>query len=174
MFKTDKESLERLSFEFTERDIANFRAILEHLKEGNLLTINRQEVQRAIKGLEAIGNLKLDGQIYGFYVDDSYAARNIGNGEGVELYLRQGDKLREYYVSGDRDYVFSENDAIEFLKANKKTIVYTGPISINTSFLGLPHECDEEDPVIRDVLRDGQIEEFEAGGIRVIKLEHLI
>ena len=74
MFKTDKKSLERLSFSFDERDIANFRAVLEHLKSNGLLNISQEEAQKALEGLDMIGKLKLDGKVYAFHVDDSYAA----------------------------------------------------------------------------------------------------
>ena len=174
MFKTDKKTLEGLSFSFDERDVANLRAILEHLRSNSLLTISQKEVQNALQGLDAIGKLKLDGKIYAFHVDDSYADFQFGNGEGVELYLRQGDTLREFYVPESRDYVYSEDSTIRILKEKKIPTVYTGEISHNSEFLGLPYECDEEDPVRRMVLRDYEIEAFESENIRVVRLDHLI
>ena len=174
MFKTDKKSLEELSFSFDERDIANLRAILEHLKSNGLLTISQEEVQRALQGLDAIGKLKLEGKVYAFHVDDSYAAFQSDNGEGVELYLRLGDELRDFYVPACRDFVYSEDDAIRILKENKIPTVYTGEIPHNSEFLGLPYECDEDDSVRRMVLRDYEIEAFESENIQVMRLDHLI
>ena len=80
MFKTDKVSLEELSFAFDARDIANFRAVLEHLKSSKLLTLPEKEVQRVLVGLDEIGRLKLDRKVYGFHVFDSFAEEQ-GNGK---------------------------------------------------------------------------------------------
>ena len=71
MFKTDKKSLEKLSFRFSERDIANLRAVLGYLKSNSLFTISQEEAQKALQGLDDIGKLKLDGKIYAFHIDDS-------------------------------------------------------------------------------------------------------
>jgi|GEM_PF-2520026 len=176
MFKTDKKSLEELSFVFDERDIANLRAVLEYLKSNDLLTISPEEVQKALKGLDAIGKLKLDGKIYAFHVDDSFAAyqSGIGGEEGVELYLRQGDRLEDFYIPGTRDCVYSEDDAIEWLKKHKIHTVYTGDIPHDSDFLGLPYECDEDDPVRRTVLEGYEIEAFESENIKVIRLDYLL
>jgi hypothetical protein len=174
MFKTDKESLERLSFRFDERDIANLKAILEDLKSDNLLTIPQNEVQRALDGLDAIGKLKLNGKIYAFHVEDDFAAERSGDGCGIELYLRQGDKLNEFYVFPSRDDVYQVFDAINFLKSQKILRIYTGQIPYDAGFLGLPRECDEEDPVTRDILEDEEIEDFKSNGIQVVVLDSLI
>jgi len=174
MFKTDKESLETLSFRFNKRDIANLKAILEHLKSDNLLTIPQNEVQRALDGLDAIGKLKLDGKVYAFHIEDDFAVERSGDGCGIELYLRQGDRLNEFYVFPSRDDVYPVCGAINFLKKRKILHVYTGQIQYNASFLGLHRECDEEDPVTRDILEDEEIEEFESNGIKVTVLDSLI
>ena len=63
---------------------------------------------------------------------------------------------------------------IEFLKEQKKSKIYTGEIPQKSGFLGLPYNSDPEDPLIRDVLRDYEIEDFESNGIHVVKLERLI
>ena len=126
MFKTDKKSLEGLSFSFDERDIANFRAVLEHLKSNGLLNISQEEAQKALEGLDMIGKLKLDGKVYAFHVDDSYAAYESNKGDGVELYLRQGNTLRDFYVPGNRDFVYQVEEAVKFLEEHKKSIIYTG------------------------------------------------
>src|SRR3989344_1354834 len=174
MFKTDKETLEDLSSSFDVRDIANLRAILEHLKANELLTISSEELQRALHGLDAIGKLKLDERIYAFHVDDLYATRRSGEGEGVELYLRQGDKLMDFYVPGSRDFVYQVRDAVKRLKEHKISTIYTGEIPNDSDFLGLPYECDEEDPVRRMVLRDYEVSEFKSGSIQVVQLDYLI
>jgi hypothetical protein len=174
MFKTDKKTLEELSFIFGERDIANLSSILKHLRSNGLLTISQEEVQKDLHGLDVIGRLKLDGKICAFHVDDSYADFQSGNGEGVELYLRQGDKLRDFHIPGSRDFVYSENDAIKVLKERKISTIYTGKIPYNSEFLGLPYECDEDDPVRRMLLRDYEIQSFESENIQVVRLDHLI
>jgi len=174
MFKTDKESLEKLSFSFDEKAIANLRAVLEYLNTNDLLTISKEEAQEALKGVDAIGKLKLDGKIYAFHVEDSYADYQSGCGEGVELYLRQGDKLDCFYVPSSRDLVYSVDRAAKFLKEHKKSTIYTGVIPLESGFLGLPHECDEDDPIIRDVLKDYEINEFESKGIEVVMLDSLM
>ena len=174
MFKTDKKTLEELSFKFNERDIVNLREILEHLKSNNLLTISQEEARKALQGLDAIGKLKLDGKIYAFHVDDTYADIHSNNGEGVELYLRQGDRLSSFYVPGSRDFVFSEYDALKVLKERKIPAVYTGEIPYNSEFLGISYECDEEHPVRRMSLRNYEIEAFESENIKVVRLDHLI
>ena len=174
MFKTDKRTLERLSFSFNERDIANFRATLEHLKSEELLTIPKDEIETALKGLEKIGKLKLDGKVYAFHVIDEYAFDQSGNGEGVELYLRQGDLLHEFYVSSTRDAVPGASDAAEFLNKEKISTICTGNIPLDENFLGIPQSCDEDDPIIRSGLEDYEIREFENAKIEVVKLDYLI
>jgi hypothetical protein len=175
MFKTDKKSLEELSFSFNERDFANLKAIIENLKAKKLLTLSEEETQRTLDGLNTIGNLKLNGKIYAFHVEDSYASRQSREvGEGVELFLRQGDVLKEFYVPGSRDFCYRVEDATRFLRENNKPTIYTGEIPINSSFLGIHRECDEEDPLIRNILRDYEIEEFTNDRIEVIKLDSLI
>ena len=176
MFKTDKETLEKLSFRFGEEDVANFMKILKYLKGSNSLTISDKEAQRAISGLEKIGKLKLDGKIYAFHVFDNCAAKqsSIGGGDGVELYLRQGNSLRDFFVPGSRDFTYSAEDAVEYLRSQKKSTIHTGPFPPGSSFLGAYQECDEDDPITYHMLEDHEIEDFESGGIRVIKLDHLI
>jgi hypothetical protein len=174
MFKTDKKSLEKLSFRFSEEDIANFMGILKYLRESNSLAIPDEEAQKAILGLEKIGKLKLDGKIYAFHVYDNCVIKQGAYPEGVELYIRHGDSLREYFVPNSRDFTYSADDAVEYLKNQKKSTVYTGPFPPSSSFLGALQEYDEDDPITYHMLEDHEIEEFESGGIRVIKLDHLI
>jgi len=86
MFKTDNASLEKLSFAFTEQDITRFRRLLELLKANDLSTISDKEYARLAAGLKRIGELKLNGKVYAFDVEDSYASKQGGDsGEGVEL-----------------------------------------------------------------------------------------
>ncbi len=174
MFKTDKESLEELSFHFNERDIANLMSILEYLKSNDGLTISSEEFQRLTDGLKTIGRLKLDGNVYGFHVYDNYAEDQSGDCEGVELYLRQGDKLRDFHVPCSRDFVYTAKETTKYLKEREISTIYTGNIPIESGFLGLNRECDEEDPIIREKLDEAKIEEFESEGIKVVTLDNLI
>lgn len=173
MFKTDKKSLEQLSFSFNERDIANFKAILMRLKKEKLLTIPSEQVDTAIEGLDKIGELKLNEQVYAFLVYDTIADReSCMGGEGVELYLRHGNSLNEFYVPHCRDFVYDVGECVDFLKENKKNKIYTG--QIDKEFLGISQECDEEDPITKHILTDYQIEGFNAEGIEVVVLDRLI
>jgi hypothetical protein len=176
MFKTDIGSLEQLSFDFTEKDIANFKAILKHLKSNNFLTISPEEIQNALQSLDAIGKLKLDGKIYAFHVEDSCARKQYpgDGGEGVELYLRQGNQLEEFLVSFSRDFVYQTDKAIQCLKKHKISTIYTGEIPRDSEFLGLSYECDPEDPIIKDVLNEDEIAKFESKEIKVVLLDSLI
>ena len=174
MFKTEKESLERLSFDFNERDLANFRAILTNLRSNNLLTIDSEKIEEALQGLDTIGKLKLDGRIYAFHVDDSYAREQGDWGSGVELFLRQGDRLGYFLVPGDRHSVYTVDDAIKRLKEDPISKIYTGEIPKDSEFLGIPYECDPDDPLIRTVLEPYEIAEFKSKGIEVVRLDSLI
>ena len=155
MFKTDKVSLEELSFAFDARDIANFRAVLEHLKSSKLLTLPEKEVQRVLVGLDEIGRLKLDRKVYGFHVFDSFAEEQ-GNGYGVELYIRQGDRLEYFCVPPTRDEVYSVSDIVELLKehSRKTKEIYTGNFPANGIFLGLHETVDRDNPIERDILEE--------------------
>lgn len=174
MFKTDPKSLEELSFKFKEQDIANLQYILEHLHAKKLSTLSDEIIQEAIDGLKVIGKLKLEGKIYAFHVDDSFAERQSGRGEGVELFLRQGNKLEDFFSPSSRDGVYQVEDAARYMKENDRHVVYTGPLNFGQTFLGLPHECDEEDPLRRSCLRDYEINQFLEEKIDVIKLDSLI
>ena len=48
MFKTNKESIQKLSFGFDERDIANLARLLKFLRSNELLTLTEQEIQREV------------------------------------------------------------------------------------------------------------------------------
>ena len=136
MFKTDKVSLERVSFTFTEQDISRFRRLLELLKLHDLSTISNEESARLAIGLDRIGGLKLNGNIYAFYVEDTYASKQGGDsGEGVELYLRRGNRLEEYQVSTDRDWVLKVNQVVPKLKEDGISTIYTGHIIPKEGFL---------------------------------------
>lgn len=172
MFKTDKKSLESLSFRFNERDIANLKALIEYFRENKLLTIPNEESQRLLAGLDEIGKLRLNGKVYGFHVEDSFAEE--GYDTGVELYLRQGDKLEPCCQFSHRDRVPDVKKAVEHLRKKRILTIYTGPIPYQGEFLGLPHEEDKDDPLLRLELSDNEIEEFKEEGIKVIKLEKLI
>lgn len=173
MFKTDKASLETLSFLFDETDIARFRRLIDLLKREDLSSLPQQELERLTLGLDEIGKLKLDGKVYAFNVYDSYAERQ-GNGEGVELYLRQGNKLIVFYQPSDRDRVFSAEQAARYLKKENITTIYTGNIDYIGEFLGLHATVDSDDPIERKILEASDIAEFSSEGIEVVVLDSLI
>ena len=176
MFKTDKKSLEEISFIFDESDISRFKRLLDIIKGKSLNTLGDDEIERLSKGLLEIGRLKLEGKVYGFHVDDSYAAKQGGDaGEGVELSLRQGDKLKEYVSCSDRDYVLKVDDILKKIRDDKLGItrIYTGHIPTE-GFLGIPQESDSDDPLIRGKLQPYEISDFQEAGIEVVVLESLI
>lgn len=174
MFKLEQSILEELSFTLDERDIANFKKTLEYMNSKNLLTISQDEVINALRGLDVLGKLKLEGKIYAFHVEDTYADLQSGKGDGIELYLRQGNVLKDFYVPGLRDFVYSEDDIITKLHETNISLIYTGPIPYNSEFLGIPYESDNEDSLIRDVLRDYEIDVLKSENIQVVKLDSLI
>jgi len=175
MFKTDDASLEKISFEFTGVDIARFKRLLELLTTQGLGTLPMDEINRLSIGLEKIGALKLTGKIYGFHASDSYAANQSSDaGEGVELYIRQGNALNEYIVSENRNYVLKVDDVFPILQRNSIATVYTGTIPLKGTFLTLPQESDPESPLWRSALPSYEINIFEARGINVVTLESLL
>jgi hypothetical protein len=176
MFKTDKESLEKLSFEFNERDIALIGRLLESLKKYGISTLSDKEHKRLQSGLKKIGALKLNGKYYAFHIEDEFAYRQGDtNGYGVEVHLRQGNKLVPFIQVYSREYVFKVDEVAEKLRKNKIKTVYTGEIPHSSDFLGLSHENDvDEDPLTISSLSQGEIEDFKAEGIEVIVLERLI
>jgi len=175
MFKTDKASLEKLSFAFNEQDISRISRLLELLKLGSLSNLSQEEINRLQKGLYEIGKLKLEGKIYVFEVDDSYARKQGGNaGEGVELYRRQGDTLKDFCINSDRDWVLKVDQTLELLKKRKINTLYTGEIDSTGGFLGLQRESDPEDPISRTKLGEIYISEYAEAGINVITLDKLI
>ncbi|MBI3334144.1 hypothetical protein HYZ97_01545 [Candidatus Pacearchaeota archaeon] len=175
MFKTDKHSLEKLSFIFSEKDIARFKRLFELVSREDMSTVPAEELERLFHGLNEIGRLKLDAKHYAFHVEDEYAYKQGGDaGYGVEVYLRQGDALENELVLSHRDYVMKANELIPILNERKITRLYTGPIPKGTSFLGLPEECDPDDPLIRSILHESEIIDFRDAGIEVILLETLI
>ena len=174
MFKTDKESLEKLSFNFNEQDISRISKLLELLQQSNLGTLPSEEITRLQAGLAEIGRLKLEGKVYAFHVDDSYARRQGGDaGEGVELYIRRGDTLKEFRVCPDRDWVLKVDQTTTQLEKAKVNTIYTGPIT-DEGFLGLHKKIDPEDPIFRSPLGDSEIGDYEEAGINVVVLDKLI
>jgi len=175
MFKTDKASLEKLSFAFNEQDISRISRLLELLKLGELSTLSQDEINRLQEGIAEIGKLKLEGKIYAFEVDDSYARNQGGNaGEGVELYLRQGDTLKDFCINPDRDWVLKVDQTLELLKKKKIKTLYTGEIDSINGFLGLERKSDPEDPIFRTKLGEIYISEYVEAGIKVVMLDKLI
>ena len=153
MFKTDNASLEKLSFAFTEQDITRFRRLLELLKANDLSTISDKEYARLAAGLKRIGELKLNGKVYAFDVEDSYASKQGGDsGEGVELYMRHGNRLEDYLVNSDRDWVLKVDQVAPILKQHSISTIYTGSILAKEGFLGITAESDPNDPIYRTVL----------------------
>jgi len=173
MFKTDPKSLQELSFALNEVDISRLRCLLDLINKKDMLTLTQEDFQRVNAGLASIERLKLNGKVYAFEVEDTYAARQGGNsGEGVELYLRRGDMLDEFAVSSDRDWVLKVDEVIPRLNEARIETIYTGPI-IN-EFLGLPQKSDPKDPMYRMELRDYSKAQFESEGIKVVSLDSLV
>ncbi len=173
MFKTDRETLETLAFEFDERDIANLKSTLEKLEVLNALTISPEERNKLIEGLNFMGRQKMNQRYYVFHVCDNYTATQNNCFEGVETYFRQGNKLQELYVPRDRDLVYSIQEAVRFLKGQGIARAYTGKIP-REGFLGLKRESDKEHPKIMESLQEEEIEKYASEGIEVIKLDSLI
>jgi len=177
MFKTDKKSLEKISFILDEENIAKLKGILRELKINDLLTIPDEEFRRTIRGLEKITKLKLEEKVYGFHLTDSWAYQQSKMGEGVVLYLRRGDLLQSFYGTS-LDYVPRVGEEmINFLKRKGQTVIYTGTISQirNSKFLGLKDYTDEDGDSMRyESLREHEISDFESNGIKVVKLNPLI
>lgn len=175
MFKTNKESLDKLSFIFNEADIAQFARLFELIERERLSTLSPEEQQRLRKGLCDIGRLKLNGKIYVFHVEDAYAhTQNRNTSSGVELYLRQGDKLEKYLVPFSRVRVFSLEKAIESLNRDNIRTVYTGPFRKGDSFLGLNQTEDDMHPIERTELKGYEVEELEQNNIKIVYLDSLI
>src|SRR3989344_2836144 len=129
MFKTDSKSLEELSFSFTEQDINRLRSLLDLIKVKNISTLTLEDFQRVYDGLTFIEALKLEGKVYAFKVEDTYAAKQGGDsGEGVELYIRRGSTLKEFTVCSHRDWVFKIDQVVPILNKAKINTVYTGRI----------------------------------------------
>jgi hypothetical protein len=173
MFKTDKKSLERLSFELGERDLSNLKHTLEYLQRKKLSTLSVEEHERVIRGLNKIGKLKLEGKIYAFHVYDSYVENQKKDPEGIELWKRQGDKLNEFLVPGSRDYTYHIKNVIKKLNGEGIGTIYTGEIT-EEEFLGLRRIRDPKDYYETSGLIRDEIEEFEEEGIEVITLDTLI
>ena len=172
MFKTDKKSLEKLSYEWDEEYIARLRSTLDYLNNKDLATFSNDEYIRLTNGLDEIAKMKLDGKVYAFCCRDYWGGKDVVPYRGVELYLRQGDSLRDFLVIDYRPQVISVEQASDFLRKNDKNKIYTG--HIDGEFLGLPSDCDDEDPFSWRVLEDYQIKDFEDNGIEVVKLDSLI
>ena len=174
MFKTDKNSLSELSFQVSEEGITHLKPFFEYLRSHELSTLAPGDIETALQGLDAIATLKMQGRVYAFHVDDAYAAEQSGSGEGVELYLRQGDLLQEFFVPLSRDFVYQADRAAAFLKKQDISAIYTGQIPAGEDFLGLPERCDEDDPVLVTMLKQHEVETFDAQGIKVVMLEYLV
>ncbi len=173
----DKKSLERISFNVNVKDLAHHKAAVDYLQENGILNLDNEKYLEVMEKIDAIGKLKLDGHIYAFHTDDAWTRqvgyRDYETGEGVCLYLRQGNTVKKC-VDSDRDEPAQIESAINFLKKNEQyTSIYTGKIS-GSEFLGIPFMCDEEDPLYHMPLEEDEIEEFRSAGIKVVELETLI
>ena len=167
MFKTNKKYLDKLAFDFSEEDISNLQKLMHYFKGNGMLTISHGEFDRCLKGLEKVSEIQMNEQIYGFWVKDNF----MGEREGVELYSRRGNELRDFYVTDCRPNVYSVQDSISFLQKKKISKIYTGEII--EMFIDLPSFADEEDPFLWNILKDYQIDEFRNSGIEVVVLDHL-
>ena len=175
MSKTDKKSLEKLSFEFDEGDISRFSKLFEILKQEDLSSLPPRELKREQDGLAEIGRLKLEGKIYAFHVEDDYAYKQGADaGWGVELYRRQGDLLKGFIKSSDKDSVTKIARTVPRLKEKGINVIYTGDIPYGGDFLGIRGEVDPDDPLVRTMLEEDDIIEYNQNGIRVVALDKLI
>lgn len=71
--------------------MSNFKNILEYIDSNNINLFSKGEIKYALRSIKDIANLKEKKRFYGFFVNDSYAEM-----EGVEVYLRQGDRLEAF------------------------------------------------------------------------------
>lgn len=169
---TPIKTLEKLSFELNPRDLANFKSTLKIFGIYNYNPFPAKYITSVLKDIDTIGELLLNSKIYAFNVIDTYVRNN--DQEGVELFLRQGNTLIDYYQIFPRDAVPSVNDCVEFLKENKHSEIYTGPLQLMTRFLNLEYERDEDDSYTSRILSKYEVREFEDNGIKVITLDSLI
>jgi hypothetical protein len=173
MFKTDPKSLEELSFDLTVKDVSRLRFLLDVMNREGVSTLSPEDFRRVYDGLASIEALKLDGQVYAFNVCDAFAANQGGDaGEGVGLYMRRGNTLREFAVNSDRDWVLKVAQVVPRLKKAGISTVYTGDIKDN--FLGLAARMDPDDPIIHKRLMDYDISGFKALGIDVVVLDNFL
>ncbi len=167
MFKTNKECLDKLVFYFSEQDISTMQKLMHYFKRNGMVNISNEEFERCLNGLEKISELQMNEKIYGFWVKDTW----VGEREGVELYSRRGNELRDLYVTDCRPDVYSVQNAIDFLQRESISKIYTGRIIKH--FLDLPSFADDRDPILRNMLMSYQIDELRNSGIEVIVLDHL-
>ncbi len=168
MLKNDKKSLEEMASNFSEQEISKLRSLIVKLSNRGFLSVSNKETNEDLNTLNIIGKLKMNSKIYAFHVDDEYTLSK----DGVELWIRHGDSLNEYFRFDNRTSIYQVNDAVQFLKKEKVNKIYTG--EIYNEFLGLPVSIDEDDPIINSILKDYEIDEFTREGIEVVKLDSLI
>ncbi|MFA6089129.1 MAG: hypothetical protein WC755_04660 [Candidatus Woesearchaeota archaeon] len=163
MFKTDKKSIEQLSFGLNENNLATIKSFFDYVKSEKLCTSNK-EIDNALKILNESAKLRLDGKIYGFHVYEEGVFNE--SEEGVALYLRHGNSLKDYFVDRCMGSCYTAEEAANFLKEQKKSVIYTGRIPY--VFLGITSDINDS------ALHDFEIEEFESQGIKVITLDSLM
>ena len=153
-----------------EKEVNEFWKLLTLFENSNLLNLTDEQYQKAINNLDMIQKLKLEGKIYAFHTEDSYE----GEFEGIELYIRQGNTLKELLYIYDRGHVLKTEDITEYLLDKNISKIYTVSIPKIEEFLGLPQTCDEDDPITRDILEDYEIDQIRSEDIEVIVLDYIV
>ena len=167
------DELDKLSFVFGTQEITSASSVLNYLTEQGCSSIPIPDV---LKVLDGVLQRQLNNQVYAFHVYDDFAYEQsvYTRGEGVELFLRQGNRLGCILESPDRTFVPSVSQAVRGLNELGQDTIYTGPFPHKSKFLGINQEFDASHPVERFTLHEGEVEEFELKGIKVITLDTLV
>lgn len=177
MLKYNKKTLDELAYFLNESDIANFAKILKYLKLTGNSTLPDNEILTDLSILEEITRLKQEKKYYAFHIEDSWADEQTGQGEGISLYVRIGNKLKEAYSHCLSDRVPQENEILNYLYNQKISTIYTGDISVSNGFLGVIHESiDENDghSIIHAKLKNDEISYFASNRIKITVLDYLL
>jgi len=172
MIDPSKEARDRASFQFSKEEISTFASFLIKLRNHNYL-MSDEEFRQDLKTLSEISRVRLERKIYAFHVEDTMAEHlpDIDTDQeyatGIELYILQGNLLKQFYVYENREHVYSAEDCAKYLKSQEITTVYTG--AIEKEFFGLRYHQKGDFPVFRSPLdNDDEIVFDEEAGIEVI------
>lgn len=102
MFKTNQESLDEFSF-LQNHELSTLVNTITNAQRRKLLSCSDDEAKRVLEGLEQVAQLKLNGKVYAFHIEDEYSLGCGGHYSGVQLHLRQGDLLREFCIYDGRE-----------------------------------------------------------------------